>query len=159
MTTDVALTRAMRKYRNEMAKVKAEQKKVLDTHLNPWLADVGVEITRLRETGFTIDEIGTMLGVKNKTFIYSAMRAAGSETTAPVTTADTDADQDEDGPGYVIEYYDGVVRVILDESEQYDIVLVDGTEPDLPVEWAEHTKERRAVYRDIVKKITTNVKK
>lgn len=149
---DAALSKAMLAYRTKHAAIKAQQKSELAEILKPWLSDVGTEIKRLRASGYTVREVGEMLGVQNRSFIYSAIAAA--KDSEPVQAAEpaveTDDEQDQ---LYTIEYFDGVARVTFDSDEVYELVVIDG-DPDVPEEWGEHSRERRMLYRDILKEVT-----
>lgn len=162
------LVSAVVKYREQRAKIKARQRAELEAELAPWAADVGQEINSVRNaTSASIQDIADIIGIQNRTFIYKMLNAAKSagltvdEPVRPLPQKEiVITGLVEDDVAYTIDYFDGVAKVTFDDdvsTEYYDIVVVDGT-PDLPDEWAEHTKERRAMYKDIAKAIRDHYK-
>lgn len=149
---DAALSKAMLAYKTKHTAVKAQQKQELEDTLKPWLSDIGREINRLRAGGYTVREVGDMLGVQNRSFIYSAIAAAKDSEPAQVVESVVETDDEQDQL-YTIEYFDGVARVTFGDDESYELVVVDG-DPDVPEEWGEHSRERRMLYRDILKEVT-----
>lgn len=162
--TDPQLTAAVIKYREQRAKIKSRQRQELEDELKPWASDVGTEINRVRrEVGASIQDIADIIGIQNRTFIYKMINSVPSIDTpeprqdaalfgAPVVVKNKDRETE-----YYIEYFDGAATVHFPNDESYDIVVIDG-HPDLPEEWAEHSKERRGQYRYIAASIRNHYK-
>ena len=156
---DTALVNSVVKFQSKKTQVKSRQKTDLEVELEPWKADIGDEILRVRtEKGASIADIANIIGIQNRTFIYDAIRAAnvrnGSVKEVKISSQIIPAinnEPDEVKP-YTIEYGDGLARVTFDETEYYDVVIIDG-QPDIPEEWGEHTRERRDLYKQIVAEI------
>lgn len=144
------------RYRAERARKQSQQREELREHMEPWLADLGDEILAARSKGMSIEGIGNMMDLHNRTFIYDAIRAAKARGkvngNTPTQEAPIPENATEDDKPYAIHYFDGVVQVVFPQGETYEIVLVDG-EPDVPEEWADHTKERRKLYKEILSEI------
>lgn len=153
--TDPNLVNAVTNYRVQRDRIKNRQKRELESELFEWKADVGDEINRVRkQQGASIQEIGNIMGVQNRTFIYemiscSNLRNKSLPNGTPVT------EDESERPPYTIEYGDGVARVTFDEDESYDISIIDGL-PDIPEEWGEHTRTRRDLYKQIIKEIKSH---
>lgn len=162
---DPKLASAVTRYQVEKVSKKQAQKGELNDHLEPWLADIGDEIKRVREEqGASIKDVGNIMGIHNRTFIYDALRASEKRNPDVITepggfTGATYSDPEPDkttDKSYTIEYFSGVARVKFSEDESYDVAVVDGT-PDMPEEWADHTRERRLLYKEILSEIKANL--
>lgn len=163
---DPILTRAVTRYYSEKAKIKARQRAELETELEELAADVGDEIARVRlEKSASIADISAIMGVQNRTLIYQMIRSSevrranGAPAPKPDHLVEETTEDDAPAPApqgeeYSIAWFNNgqVATVTFAEDESYDIVMVDGS-PDLPDEWAEHSRERRVLYKEIAKKL------
>lgn len=152
---DPKLTQSVVRYHTEKAKIKARQRIELEAELETFAADVGDEIQRLRTEGHaSINDVSAIIGVQNRTFIYKMIDASKNRSTPKEVPTEDVTEDDDSTPLYVIEWHnnDTLARVVFDETEHYDIPVIDGS-PDLPEEWAEHTRERRDLYKQIAKQI------
>jgi hypothetical protein len=154
MTDTTKLVQATIKYKEQRAKIKARQRRELEEELEPWKADVGDEISAVRRQGLSVADVCNAIGNQNRTFVYDMIGASarrnGTAKPEPVFEAYVTPDNDV---VYEMDWYDNVVKVHFNEDdEHYTIPIIDGV-PDLPEEWSDHTKERRALYKDIVKAI------
>lgn len=69
------LVRAFNKFRTQNTKIKERQRAERARELDPYMAAIGREILELQQQGRTITEIGQIISLKNRTFIYEAKRA------------------------------------------------------------------------------------
>lgn len=154
MTDTTKLVQATVKYREQRAKIKARQRRELEEELEPWKADVGDEVANVRRQGLSVQDVCNAIGNQNRTFVYDMIGASARRN----GTAKTEPEKIVEfanktyAPEYTIDFYDGFAKVSFDSEESYEVAVIDGV-PDLPEEWSEHTKERRALYKDIVKAI------
>ena len=155
------MVKAVLSYKAQREKIKTRQRHELEDELFSWKADVGDEILIARAEGKSIATIAAIIGIQNRTFIYEMMAAANSRNGArePVPSFGEGDDQydddsdDEDTAPYKLTFYDGQVKVTFPDGDGYVLSIIDGR-PDLPEEWGDHTKERRALYKQIIKDIT-----
>ena len=156
--TSAQMVKAVIAYKTQRERIKERQRKELEDELFPWKADVGDEILLARTEGKSIATIASIIGIQNRTFIYEMIAAAnvrnGGEKkpereSIPVELGDGD---DDDNTVYRINYFDGFAQVVFPDGDQYEIAMLDG-DLDLPEEWGDHTKERRALYKDIIKEL------
>lgn len=155
MVDNYELVRATETYRTARKIVKQAQRVQLEAALQSEKAVLGKAIVTARsERGLTIDEVGLIIGIKNRTFIYDMINAYLKEET-PVTQT-TETEEDTTTP-YTIEYFDDtdMFEVKFGEDEIYFLNRVEGTRQgvEVPEEWVDHTKERRALYKDILAEI------
>lgn len=155
MITDSKLTQAHERYRTKKAQVIAQQRVDLQKELYAYAADVGDEIARVRDAGNSIEAVGYMLGVQNRTHIYQMIKASEARSKGKVRVItpepETDAADDDSAP-YSIEWFSGAAKVTFPDGDTYDVQIIDG-EGDAPDEWSEHTKERRLLYKQILQEI------
>lgn len=164
MTDTTKLVQATIKYKQKRAEIKARQRRELEEELEPWKADVGDEISNVRRHGLSVADVCNAIGNQNRTFVYDMIGASARRNGAVIPESKTFdlaahaerlAASEREEATYDIEYFDGFVKVTFDDdvsTEFYEIAVIDGV-PDLPEEWSEHSKERRALYKDIVKAI------
>jgi hypothetical protein len=163
MTDTTKLVQAVVKYRTKRAEIKARQRQELEQELEPWKADVGDEVSNVRRHGLSVQDVCNAIGNQNRTFVYDMIGASarrnGTAKFEEAVNPTRDAAEVERlkslGATYEIEYGDNAVRVVFDDdvsTEYYDIQIIDGS-PDLPDEWADHTKERREIYKTIIREI------
>lgn len=162
MADTTRLVQATIKYKQKRAEIKERQRRELEEELESWKADIGDEISEVRRHGLSVADVCNAIGNQNRTFVYEMIGASArrngvvqadvrSEHAAfaqrtPVERSETD---------YTLEYFDNAVKVAIDSdssTEWYDIVIIDGV-PDLPEEWADHSRERRELYKNIIKEI------
>jgi len=162
--SNAALIAVIDQYKDKREEVKATQKEELESILLPWKYSLGRVIVQARtQRGLTVSEIGVIIGVQNRTFIYEMIRAyqAGPEGFIPVKPATPAEEQTpvEDGPPYRIEWLDDsdTAHVIFPDDEEY-YVTVDNGFPDIPEEWEEHTRARRDLYKEIIVSIRAHFK-
>lgn len=154
MTDTTKLVQATVKYREQRAKIKARQRRELEEELEPWKADVGDEVANVRRQGLSVQDVCNAIGNQNRTFVYDMIGASARRngTAKPEPEKIIEFANKTYAPEYTIDFYDGFAKVSFDSEESYEVAVIDGV-PDLPEEWSEHTKERRALYKDIVKAI------
>ena len=156
MVDNYELMRATETYRTARKIVKQAQRVQLEAALQSEKAVLGKAIVTARsERGLTINEVGLINGIKNRTFIYDMINAYLKEET-PVTQT-TETEEDTTTTPYTIEYFDDtdMFEVKFGEDEIYFLNRVEGTRQgvEVPEEWVDHTKERRALYKDILAEI------
>ena len=156
MVDNYELMRATETYRTARKIVKQAQRVQLEAALQSEKAVLGKAIVTARsERGLTIDEVGLIIGIKNRTFIYDMINAYLKEKT-PVTQT-TETEEDTATTPYTIEYFDDadMFEVKFGDDEIYFLNRVEGTRQgvEVPEEWVDHTKERRALYKDILAEI------
>lgn len=147
------LVKAVISYKAQREKVKVRQRHELEDELFEWKADVGDEILVAREQGKSIATIAAIIGIQNRTFIYEMLSAAnlrngGEDKPRP----EPEPEEAEDSAPYKIEMFDGAARVTFADGDAYELDIIDGR-PDLPEEWGDHTKERRALYKQVIQEI------
>jgi ATP-dependent 26S proteasome regulatory subunit len=159
MTDTTKLVQATIKYKQKRAEIKARQRRELEDELEAWKADVGDEISEVRRHGLSVADVCNAIGNQNRTFVYdmigASARRRGVVQPEPNPRDVVTTVKFEERPTYSLEFFDNAVKVAIDDdvsTEWYDIVVVDGV-PDLPEEWADHGKDRRAMYKDIIKEI------
>jgi hypothetical protein len=160
MSDTTALVQSVVKYREQRAKIKARQRLELEQELEAWKADVGDEIAAVRRTGLSVADVCNAIGNQNRTFVYdmigaSARRNGTAKREYDHSKYEQDHGREREPATYSIEYGENVARVAFDDdvsTEWYDIQIIDGV-PDLPEEWADHTKERREIYKKIIAEI------
>ena len=156
--TNAELIQSVTALKEQRAKVKAQHKVALERETEPWKADVGLLILKARnERGLSINRIGEIIGVQNRTFIYDCIRAAQAQTDPNATVkGEVEVTQDIDPNAYEIEWLDDSesVRVVFDGGDEEYYLTVERKGKyvmvDSPEEWADHTRERRAVYKQIL---------
>lgn len=151
------MVKAVISYKSQREKIKTRQRRELEDELFQWKADVGDEILRARDEGKSIATIASIIGIQNRTFIYEMMSAAntrnGGEKPEPAPEDEFEGDPDNPDADYLLRFYDGQVEVTFPDGDEYTLSIIDGR-PDLPDEWADHTKARRDLYKQIIKDIT-----
>lgn len=154
MTDNIELIKATESYKEERRKLKEIQRRTLEDMLEEDKAELGRAIVTARsERGLTIDDIGLIIGIKNRTFIYDMINAYNRSQQATVTTSDDDVFPTDDPNLYGVEWLDDDnVRVFFSDNEQYYLSRIEGTKNgwELPEEWADHTRERRNQYKQIL---------
>ena len=156
MVDNYELVRVSERYREARRRAKEVHRVMLEESLHHDKAELGKAIVTARsERGLTIDEVGLIIGIKNRTFIYDMINAYLKEKT-PVTQT-TETEEDTTTTPYTIEYFDDtdMFEVKFGEDEIYFLNRVEGTRQgvEVPEEWVDHTKERRALYKDILAEI------
>ncbi len=152
MVDNYELTKATERYKIARGIVKQAQRVQLEETLHDEKVTLGKAIVTARaERGLTIDEIGLIIGIKNRTFIYDMINAYINTEEKPVAT---ETETETETPEYTIEYLDdsGTAVVTFGEDEIYYLTLVEGTRQsfDLPIEWPDHSAPRRALYKQII---------
>lgn len=153
-------------YKAERERVKQVQRQDLENHLALKKYDLGYAIEKARkERGLTIAEIGAIIGIQNRTFIYDMIgtyRAIGDPGIPVPSETLQEAPVTDDNKPYTIEYNDDAdtVTIRFGEDEEYELFRIDGTKAsfELPEEWPDHTKERRALYKEILAEIRAHFK-
>ena len=166
MADTTKLVQSYLKYKQKRAEIKARQRRELEEELEAWKADVGDEIGNVRRQGLSVADVCNAIGNQNRTFVYDMIGASarrngeaygqvGIQPVVPTQPYVGNPAHEREETTYEIEYFDNVAKVGFDDdvsTEWYEIPIIDGV-PDLPEEWSDHTKERRALYKDIVKAI------
>lgn len=162
----IALTDA---YKAKRGRIKEAQKAELETRTGPEKYRLGHAIDQARkERGLTISEVGAIIGIQNRTFIYDMIKTYRSYDGAPEgivtdiitpTTPAIDTDADAEAP-YTLEFNDDAesVDVSFGDGENYIVLVENGRPIDLPEEWAEHTRERRLLYKQVLADIREHFK-
>ena len=164
MADNFELLKAVEDYKTARQNVKAAQKITLEESLEAEKAHLGKMIVEARSNrGLTIDDIGLIIGIKNRTFIYDMINAhyrRQGPATVPNTTNDTTTD--EPTPEYSIEYLEDsdTAVVTFSDDEIYYLERVEGTRQSfqVPEEWADHSKERRSQYKEILNSVREHFK-
>ena len=156
MVDNYELVRVSERYREARRRAKEVHRAMLEESLHHDKAELGKAIVTARsERGLTIDEVGLIIGIKTRTFIYDMINAYLKEET-PVTQT-TETEEDTATTPYTIEYFDDTdtFEVKFGDDEIYFLNRVEGTRQgvEVPEEWVDHTKERRALYKDILAEI------
>lgn len=155
-------------YKNKRQRAKEAQKAELEVLTSPEKYSLGHAIEEARRTrGLTISEIGTIIGIQNRTFIYDMITTYrrlnnGEEDFLPdtITTNPDDTIKEVTEAPYRLEFDDDAeaVSVIFPDDETYIVLIENGRPVDIPEEWEEHTRERRLIYKDILAEIRAHFK-
>lgn len=159
MSSDVLIARYIR-YRTKRAQIKARQREELELELLPEAVDLGQSIKEQRSLGKRIDDIGYMIGLKNRTFIYKMLDTYedSKQEELPITP-EIEPVKTLDKP-YEIEYTESsaIVKVYDEESsETFTISTYQGI-IEIPQEWVgEADRAKRKLYAQITKEINERV--
>lgn len=142
------LIHAYTKYRTQKALIRAQQRQELTELLEPYAAALGAEIDAERRTR-RIEDISGTIGLKNKNFLYDMLRAY--ERSKQLTLPDV-VESDSEKAYEVISKSVDVAFVSIGE-ENFTLGIDANGEVIVPDSWATDSKERRKVYRDLIKEI------
>jgi len=151
------------RYRTEKTKIRARQRLELERELRPLAVELGRAIVDERNKGKRIEDIGYMIGLKNKTFIYSMIeefKHSGEPT--PTTPPEQGAVEPAEITFEPYELYDfeyhgntAVLSIIEDGTPtEYVLGLSNtGEVVTTPEAWLTASKDQRKLYAKIIKEI------
>lgn len=152
MAETAPLVVAYTAYKTRNIKIKARQSHERTDELKPMLAAVGKAVIEMQAAGMTITEIGQIIGLKNRNFIYDAKRAYQGlpeldEQDEPVEVA-------PDIESYWEHLASGLYRATVD-GVSYDLFFDEDGNLELPPEFLDPISDAyKKVYQQIIKEVT-----
>lgn len=151
-TDDAWLLDAVVAYRAKRTRIRVKQRVELESALEPELVELGKRIHDARAAGATVDDVAAVFGTKNRTFIYSALRAyAGSVKGTPQEQTIPAQDFEFRIVDNGVNQFGQVVKVEFPDGDWYTFGQNQHGDWEFPDEWfSESSSEKRELYKRVI---------
>lgn len=147
------------KYRTKRAQIKARQREELEHELTPWALDLGEAIIEQRAHGKRIEDIGFLIGLKNRTFIYKMIDAYNAAHAPEFEIPEVQEPGENLDKRYEIDYTESSANVKVYGEEEVNLFAVPFFQGvvELPEVWVtEPDRHKRKLYSQIAKEVTAH---
>lgn len=151
MTSDalLAVSRQYVRFRSAKDKLKEQKRQEIIEEMHGDLVELGRAVQNARKAGFKVDEIIAVMGIKNRNFMYDALRAF-EKLDEPDTQPEPEPSP-EAIEWSLVKLSDSQLQVTMNDEVTVLMVNKRGIITDMPVEWLSNKNPNvRRVVKEIV---------